>query len=262
MSQLEPKQYKVGDSLVTTGEQVCHIVGQTDRTGVFLIEGDRIRWEFYADSIIPEHAHRANSKYETLWYEVKAGTAAKSRRPLILQIANSLFSALDTQTASAVDEYFAAVEESVHYQTRANQSFRYLLGALTALVFALIIEIILVAFIGFNTDTTPILLAAGAGGMGAVVSVLQRISSLDLGRFTPLWYAFLQGAARASLGMLFGLFFVLANKANLVLGTFAGNLYAIAAFGALSGISERFVPEIIRKMEGGETSPVAPRGSA
>jgi len=61
--------------------------------------------------------------------------------------------------------------------------------------------------------------------------------------------------ARVVLGVLFGVFFPLANKANLILGTFAENLYAIAVFGVLSGISERFVPEIIRKLESGEVSP-------
>jgi hypothetical protein len=98
--------------------------------------------------------------------------------------------------------------------------------------------------------------------MGAVVSVLQRINSLDFSRFAPLWYTLLQGAARVVLGVLFGVFFVLANKANLLLGTFAENLYAIAAFGALSGVSERFIPEIIRKMESSEITHETPHSSA
>jgi len=81
---------------------------------------------------------------------------------------------------------------------------------------------------------------------------------LEISPFAPLWYTVLQGAARIAVGVLFGVFFALANKANLVLGTFAENLNAVAAFSILAGISERFVPEIIRKLESGEVSPEAP----
>src|SRR5262249_22023257 len=150
------------------------------------------------------------------------------------------------------------VEEIVHYNAMANQSFRYLLGASVALIIALFIEICFGHFIGFTTYVGPIILAAAAGGVGAIASVLQRISSLEISPYAPLWYAVLQGAARVLVGALFGVFFALANKANLVLGTFANNLYAIAAFGVLAGISERFVPEIIRKMESGEVTSGVP----
>jgi hypothetical protein len=48
-------------------------------------------------------------------------------------------------------------------------------------------------------------------------------------------------------------------------GTFADNFHAVTAFfGAPSGISERFVPELIRKLESGEVErrePEAPLAS-
>ena len=127
---------------------------------------------------------------------------------------------------SAVDDAFKVVEESVHYNNaKANEAFRYLLGAVLALAIAGLIEGGLVYLVGLTAQTRPILLAALAGGVGAVVSVLQRISSLEISPFAPLWYACLQGMARVVLGVLFGAFFALANKANLALGTFAENLY-------------------------------------
>ncbi len=253
----EIKQYKVGDQLITSGDQISFIVGQTARAGVFLIEGDKIRWEFYADHVIPQVTRRATSKYEALWYELSRSTGKELRRPLILQIANALFCGLHEDTDSAVDNCFKVVEESVHYNAKANQAFRYLLGALVALAIAAFIEVGLGYLIGVNTPAGPILLATAAGGVGAIASVLQRISSLEISPFAPLWYALLQGAARIALGVLFGAFFALANKANLVLGTFAENLYAVVVFGALAGISERFVPELIRKLESAEGSPGA-----
>jgi hypothetical protein len=256
MTAIKPPQYKIGDLLITTGEKICHIVGETDRAGVFLIEGDKIRWEFYADHVIPEQARHAHSKYEALWYTVSASFPPKLRRSLVLEIANSLFSALGATTVSAVDEYFRVVGEKVGYQAKTNQSFRYLLGALITLAIAGVIEVALGYCIGFGI-AGPFLLAASAGGVGAIASVLQRIGSLEISQFAPLWFAFVQGGARVGLGVLFGLFFVVTNKANLVLGTFAENLYAVTAFSALAGISERFVPEIIRKLESGEPTAAA-----
>lgn len=36
MHKIEPKQYKVGDQLISSGDKISFIVGQTDRAGVFL----------------------------------------------------------------------------------------------------------------------------------------------------------------------------------------------------------------------------------
>src|SRR5258708_14523511 len=74
MKQIEPQQYKIGDALASSGDKICFIVGQTDRCGVFLIEGNWIRWEFYADHALPATVRRAQSKYEALWYEVSRST--------------------------------------------------------------------------------------------------------------------------------------------------------------------------------------------
>ena len=121
MHKIEPKQYKVGDQ--------------------FISSGDKIRWEFYADHVV--HA----------------------------------------DMDPAVDDAFKVAEESAHYNAKANQAFRYPLGAVLALAIAGLIEGGLVYLVGLTAQTRPILLAALAGGVGAVVSVLQRISSLEISPF-------------------------------------------------------------------------------
>ena len=95
----------------------------------------------------------------------------------------------------------------------------------------------------------PSAIWACAGGLGAVLSVFQRIGRLEISQYAPRWYAVFQGVARGGLGVFFGMFFVLVNRANLLLGTFMDNVYATLTFAALAGISERFIPEIIRKLE-------------
>ena len=67
-------QYNLGDKLVTTGEKITHIFGQTTRAGVFSVRG-QIRWEYYADTTIPENVHVAISIFEELWYRIAAQNA-------------------------------------------------------------------------------------------------------------------------------------------------------------------------------------------
>lgn len=249
MSAITPPQYHIGNALITSGDKITHIIGETDRAGVYLIQDDRIRWEYYAEAIPPSHAKQAVESYEALWFTITASIRQKYRHPLILQLANSLFSGLHADDEKAVEECFKIVDERIHYRARVNQSLRYLLGCATIVV----VTAITTDLLSRSPQATPswdvFLFSANAGGVGALISVLQRLSALQLHRFAPMWYAFLEGIARVLLGVLFALFFVLANKANLLLGSFSDSLDAILAFSVVAGISERFVPELIRTLE-------------
>ena len=249
MEPSRPPQYKIGDKLITNGEEIKHIVGQTNRAGVYLVEGDRIRWEYYADRELPPYVHYAISKYEPLWYTVCASIIPKRRKELIRQIANSLFSALNAGHEIDIHIFFKTVEEHVYYRAAANQSYRYLLGTLSS--FGIIFMCILFVHKVLITDArwTPILVSGIFGGIGAILSVLQRLNGLEISRFSPLWYSFVEGVARGGIGTIFGVFFALANQANLVLGSFKGCLYAISTFATIAGVSERFVPELIKNLE-------------
>jgi hypothetical protein len=253
MNAITPKQYKVGDALETSGDRIVKVVGQTNSAGVFIIAESKIRWELYSDTMTPA-AQRAMTKFEGLWYEVLRSTRKGARESYVNQIANAFFRGLHATTEEAADACFTLIEEIVHFNTKANQCLSYLFGAWVCLLIAIPIDIAVCYGLGRTFRTDPIFLAAAAGAVGAMASVLQRVGSLDINPLAPLWYAVLQGGARIALGMLFGVFFALANKANMVLGTFAKDLSAILVFGIVAGISERFVPEILQRLESTKAS--------
>ena len=238
-------QYSIGDKLITSGEKVVHICGQSNTCGVFVVAGERIKWEYYASDNIPNHVHRANAFMEDLFFRVGATIVEKRRPSLIKQLGSALFGAIDSGDENTAP-YFDTLSEQVAFRSNANQSYRYIIGSLIAVIITS-----LTSFILWKQTNTPqtILIGIVGGAFGALISVLQRISNLGLSKFAPLWYTFFQGVARTGLGVLFGLFFVLANQGEIAMSAYKSNLWAVAAFAALAGISERFIPELIRRME-------------
>lgn len=239
-------QYSVGDQLVTSGEEIKHIAGQSNRAGVYVVTGERIRWEWYASDDIPKFVHLANACHEDIFFRIGATIPEKRRKPLVRQSAGALFAAIDAGDED-VTPYFSAITEQVAFRSSANQSFRYIIGSIAGVACSIILSFLL-----WRLNGTPesILIGISGGAFGALVSVLQRISNLGLSKYAPLWYTFFQGTARTGLGILFGVFFVLANQGDIAMSAYKDNLWAIAAFAILAGLSERFIPELIRRMEG------------
>lgn len=239
--------YKIGDAL-GTGETVKEIVGQGGKAGVFFINGGGIRYEFNADECL--HFDRAITKLETLRYTVETSIAPKHRYELQRHIANSCFLALHCAEVECVERCFRDVEERVYHRAKASQSLHYLAGSLG---FPAILAVgalgVLAGTSEFSALSEPILMGVFYGAMGASISVLQRLTKLEIHPMDPLRYATVQGIARTGLGSLFGLLFVLAYKAGLVLPTFEQNLDVIGVFSALAGLSERFIPELIERIE-------------
>jgi uncharacterized YccA/Bax inhibitor family protein len=196
---------------------------------------------------LPDSAHIFLRKYERLWYQVTNCIRTKHRPALIHEIANALFSSLNFAGSEPQDNFFTEIDEKIGYRTRTIKSLMYLVGTVTSLAIAAIIAVIVLQFSG--EGALVYLVGTFAGGLGALLSVFQRIGCLEINPYAARWFAYLQGLARGFIGVLFGNFFVVANKANLVLGTFSENMFAVAAFATVAGISERFIPEIMRRIE-------------
>ncbi|MEP6743260.1 MAG: hypothetical protein ABJB61_12230, partial [bacterium] len=93
------------------------------------------------------------------------------------------------------------------------------------------------------------------GSVGACISVLQRNPSLDVDPWMSNGYLRLQGITRIVLGFIFGCIFVLASKANFVLGVVRNNPYSLLVLCIVAGFSERLIPELLSKFESSQSSP-------
>lgn len=92
-------------------------------------------------------------------------------------------------------------------------------------------------------------MGGAAGACGAWTSVLQRASRLRVGPFDPPHYLAFQGVTRTLLGGVFGAFVVAASNAGILLTFAKDNSWATAVAGFLAGVSERYVPEMLRDFE-------------
>jgi hypothetical protein len=239
-------QYSIGDKLVSCGEEIIGIAGQSKRAGVFIVTGEKIKWEWYESDDIPKYVHLANSILNDIYFRIVATISQERRSSLIREVAGAFFSAIDAGD-DEIAPYFSAISEQVAFRSNANQSYRYIVGSIIGVAVCGVLSTLLWILVFIPKS---IFIGISGGAFGALVSVLQRISKLGLSKFAPLWYSFFQGAARTGLGALFGVFFVLANQGDIAMSAYKSNNWAIAAFAVLAGASERFVPELIKRMEG------------
>lgn len=132
---------------------------------------------------------------------------------------------------------------------------RYLLGVVTGIPLVAVVGYLLAHLLGATTalsalDRELILTSLVAGGTGAVVSVMARLSSetLDVKHESGKWTLFLAGLMRPALGGVFGVALFAAVSGALV--TLAApaegdEIFYYAALGFLAGFSERFAQDTL-----------------
>jgi hypothetical protein len=137
-------------------------------------------------------------------------------------------------------------------RTKAKERARlsYVLASLaTATVLALVVVPIYFYFRIPASNLRLVILGGCFGAVGATISVLQRSPSLELDPWMSRRYHALQGVTRIVLGFIFGGIFVIASKANFVLGVIRNTPYPLLILCIVAGFSERLIPELLSKFE-------------
>jgi hypothetical protein len=96
-------------------------------------------------------------------------------------------------------------------------------------------------------------LALPMGALGAFLSMVLRVTKLDIDALAGATVHYFEGAVRVFAGMTGGLFVALCVKANILLGAINvtdKKLAALLVLAGFSGASERLVPNMIKKVEG------------
>ena len=79
--------------------------------------------------------------------------------------------------------------------------------------------------------------------------MLQRAAKLRVGLFEPPHYLAFQGATRTLLGAVFGAFVFASVTAGFLLSLALNDPWAMMALSFIGGVSERFVPELLKDIE-------------
>jgi hypothetical protein len=155
------------------------------------------------------------------------------------------------RTLDAAQEYISARNSELARRW-------YLLGSFTVTGVVLVLAIAVACARDYLDDFfgngfKECALGACAGGIGALFSILTRIGKSPLDVSAGRELHIVEGACRIAVGMIGAYIALLAFEMNLFFSTFGSDpttrIYSIGLIGLVAGVSERLVPNLIRRVE-------------
>jgi hypothetical protein len=252
---VEKRILKVGE-LIPGGLTIKMILGQSATITVFTTVDAQLRWVYHDDGKMPAPILKIIARFDTLMAEISSGVPEKYQNKALVQLGKALFSAVDSHDVEGMESHFAPVAMFIKSKALPPARLRYIGGSTIASVLIVGVFAGLAQFAAFADKPHSLVVIGGIGGsIGGFISVLQRSTSIDVDYNWDKIYLLVQGAARILLGMLFGMFVVMASEANLLLGFVKDSLPSLIVLAAIAGVSERFVPEIIKRLEAQASGP-------
>jgi hypothetical protein len=168
---------------------------------------------------------------------------------------------------TAVESLEAELEQARRYYDRSAQrqaQFEYFVGMVAGLVLLLVGLVVIGIIAGARLLHEPLLATALAGGAGAVVSVMMRMTrdQLSLNYESGLPTIRLLGVIRPLLGALFGGAVYLLLAGELITITAAPKdstklIYFYTGIAFLAGFSERWAQDVVTGKSGGSAASAA-----
>ncbi|MFZ1921684.1 MAG: hypothetical protein WAU57_08640 [Xanthobacteraceae bacterium] len=243
---LNHPRLKVGDAC-STGQKVATILGQSTRVTVFTTTDNQLRWQYHenngdlSDAQLP-----VLSEFDSLMTEIRVFIPRHTRPEAYVRLGKALFSTLNSRETNS-NRSFDAVRLFITQSSTQRARFLYTAFSLAVAV-VLIAALFLIRFFWFS-QIAIYFYGAIFGAMGAAVSVMQRSKNIELDVRLPDRSIYLQACIRVLLGSVFGLIFVFASKANLIMGRINDDVSAICIFALVAGVSERFIPDLIERLD-------------
>lgn len=246
----DPK-YKVGD-VGPAGVKIAHIHGESNSILVYEDSDGRILYFVDADELSNAQAE-AVRYFDNLTQQVFDILPKSYWKRWQQVIGPALFQSLQ---ARDVEKSRAAYEEPQRLVVDKCTTYRRVHYWLSALIASVSLGVVLLAFYWWYPIVSQrfYALCTVFGIAGALTSVMQRAGAVEVGDREDRAGLWIRGTSRVVVGGLFAAFFVVASKANLVLGIATSGPWVFLAFSFLSGISERFVPELISQVEKNKTT--------
>jgi hypothetical protein len=246
---------KVGDEC-STGQIVASILGQSTKVTVFTTKDNHLRWQYHENKgLIPDDRIPALNEFDSLMTEIKAFVPTHNKTEAYTRLGKALFASLNAkETADSIRNY-ETVKSFITQSFLLRARFLYTSFALGVAIFSIIFLLIIQRFLSATNDVY--FYGAVFGATGAAVSVMQRSRNIELDVQLPDRSLYLQACIRVLLGLIFGLLFIFASKANLVMGTINSDFFGLCVFALVAGFSERMIPDLIGRLEARATADVS-----
>ncbi|MDQ0063264.1 hypothetical protein [Paenibacillus harenae] len=191
---------------------------------------------------IPDLHKPAASEFNTLLSLSNACLPRGQRKVIYSQLASTLAASFQRNDDEDVLNGFETIRTSIIARAESSIRISYFLSTLCLYLLLVAISCYL-----FSMDTLLFWIIGGLSGVtGAFVSTLNNVEKLSFDIYSPVRSIILQGCTRLLVGIISGLFVIIASKSNLILGAFAESPYSLAVFSFISGFSERFLPDLIK----------------
>ncbi len=239
---------KVGQQ-ASTGQVVKEILGQSSSAAVYITEDGHLRWSFFDnEGSLSSNQKSVIGEFDGLMRDIKTYVPQSHCEDQLKLLGKALFRALEEDGAPSHDP-FGEVKLAIEELAQQKVRLIYVSSCVIS------VGVILASFLSIKSTVEfqePWVLFSTAGLLGAVgacLSVLNRIRRLEIDWKGSKEIIALEGIARIAVGMFFGVLFCLMCMGDLVLGAFKDNSPALFVFATISGFSERFIPELMEKLE-------------
>lgn len=235
--------YIIGDISVT-GTTIAEIVGSNPNLIVFLNDKNGIQWNIRDKNDI--HVYDINHKLSLLHNAISIELPDITRLRLKRVLAKAVYNAFCTKEKEKALAYFDSIEKLIKRAKTPEESKIYFIC--WSIFYSLIISVIiyLIFKLVYANDA---LLCSIAGSIGSAISIIIRNDKLNLNLLSKNIYLHLQVIIKVFLGAFSGILLYLASSSNLAFGIFKGNISILFTLSLMAGFSERFVPEIMNKLE-------------
>ncbi|HEY0429005.1 MAG TPA: hypothetical protein VGC76_14585 [Pyrinomonadaceae bacterium] len=232
-------------------QDIAITLGKSPTAIVYTTKDNQLRWRYFGNKgNLPNRLINAVSEFDTIMTKIGVSVPKSYKKEAYYQLGKSLFAALNCPGTTKHVSYFRDVKLFVAAKSKERGRFVYVAASMASiLILALLISFSYFETNNIHADAALIELGGLFGAIGACISVLQRNNSLKIDPFVGIGYISFQGIARIFLGFIFGCIFVIASKANFILGVVGNTVYPLFILSIVAGFSERFIPELLSRFE-------------
>lgn len=248
---------KEGDIDLELNKRIAEVILCTENFIVYLDDDKYIQWKTTDSHKACEHFGEVLNLVSLLEARSRFVDNSEILHSIRRQIAEGLARCLDGQKKDYSMNIFQEVEKEIKARNKET-SWRWYFN--TAYWITLICVVL---FVGFWLSREAIISIAGryafeiilgvfCGAIGALLSVTSRGNKLTLDANAGKRLHEMEGVSRIVAGLIGAFFVALGIKGGIIMGgvSFSGNpLSFLLALCLLAGVSERFVPSLIAKLE-------------
>jgi hypothetical protein len=233
------------EEYIQQAPEVKAVIAFSPHYSVWISGADRINYRYSSDMLGVEESVSEFTRIGALADAVlpQANKAAFNR-----QLGAALVMAFKLKPGKETREIFGPVELLIESILQNDLRIKYLMVTTLSVVILVSLAYAMYALNFLPPSIRMALVSVSGGFVGALISVLERSSTLQGKVSESLNLIVFQGVLRILLGGIFGLTAYSAAQLNIAFGFLGSTNPALLLLGLAAGFSERLIPELIQSI--------------